>query len=121
MARYSARLILCKSLIITLLEHDRVAVFDLTDLNSGGLNHSTFATSPEIVSLIGSRLAAGQEVADSHQRFSDTLFTGTSGAVSAFGNAAGLVVSAPTAAIDADARDAYGERMRQLSGGLLDR
>ena len=105
----------------TLLERDRVAVFDLTDLNSGGLNHSTFATSPEIVSLIGARLAAGQDVADSHQRFSDTLFSGTSGAVSTFGNAAGLVVSAPTAAIDADARDAYSERMHQLSGGLLDR
>lgn len=104
----------------TMLEHDKIAVYDLTALNTpGGLNHSTFATSPEIVELIGSRLANGQAMADGKQRFSDTLFSGASGAVSTFGNAAGLVVSAPAAAIDTDARDTYSERMHGLGGSLF--
>ena len=65
-----------------MLEQDRIAVFDLSELNKpGGIGHDTFATSPEIVSLIGSRLAAGQSVSDSKQRFSDTLFNGATGAV----------------------------------------
>ena len=105
-----------------MLERDRIAVYDLTALNTpGGLNHSTFATSPEIVELIGSRLASGQAMADSKQRFSDTLFTGATGAVSTVGDAAGLVVSAPAAAIDTDARDTYAERMQDFGGGLFGR
>ncbi len=104
----------------SMLVKDRIAVYDLTALNSpGGINHATFASSPEIVELIGSRLAAGQTVAESNQRFSDTLFMGASGTVSKFGDAAGLVVSAPTAAIDSDARDNYRERAHQLSGNIF--
>ena len=91
-----------------MLERDRIAVYDLTALNTpGGLNHSTFATSPEIVELIGTRLASGQTVGESGQRFSDTMFSKATGAFSSAGDAAGLVVSAPTAAIDADARETY--------------
>ena len=105
-----------------MLEHDKIAVFDLTALNSpGGLNHDTFATSPEIVGLIGSRLAAGQALGDNKQRFSDTLFTKATGTVAGFGDAAGLIVSAPAAAIDIDARDTYGERFRAFGGSLLPR
>ena len=104
----------------SMLERDRIAVYDLTALSSGGgLNHATFATSPEIVGLIGARLANGQAMADSKQRFSDTLFTGATGAVNTVGDAAGLVVSAPAAAIDTDARDSYSERMGNFTGGLF--
>jgi esterase/lipase superfamily enzyme len=103
-----------------MLERDKIAVYDLTALNTpGGLNHSTFATSPEIVGLIGARLASGQALGDDKQRFSDTLFTKATGAVSGFGDAAGLIVSAPAAAIDADSRDTYGERFRTFGGSLL--
>ena len=103
-----------------MLEKDRIAVFDLTALTApGGLNHDTFATSPEIVELIGSRLAAGQSISDNKQRFSDTLFNGATGAVSTIGNAAGLVVSAPTSALDADARDTYSERLGTLGATLF--
>ena len=102
----------------TMLERDKIAVYDLTALNSpGGINHNTFATSPEIVGLIGARLAAGQNVGES-QRFSDTLFTG---AATTAGGAAGLIVSAPTSVIDADARETYGERVRAFGGGLFGR
>ncbi len=104
----------------TMLERDKIAVYDLTALNTpGGLNHDTFATTPEIVGLIGSRLAAGQVLGESKQRFSDTLFTKATGTVSGFGDAAGLIVSAPAAAIDSDARDTYGERFRTFGGSLL--
>ena len=106
----------------SMLERDKIAVYDLSLLgSSGGLNHDTFATSPEIVGLIGNRLARGQAIADNGQRFSDTLFSYSSGAISRAGDAAGLVVSAPTAAIDMDARDNYGERFKQFGNGLLGR
>lgn len=106
----------------SMLERDKIAVYDLTALSSqGGLNHSTFATSPAIVGLIGARLAAGQSIADSDQRFSDTLFNGATGAVTTVGGAAGLIVSAPAAAIDTDAQETYGERLRQFGGGLFGR
>ena len=105
-----------------MLEKDRIAVFDLSELNkAGSINHDTFATSPEIVELIGSRLAAGQTVSDSKQHFSDTLFNGATGAVSTFGTAAGLVVSAPTAAFDADARETYGERFKGFGSFFYNR
>lgn len=102
-----------------LLEHDRIAVFDLTALAGAGLNHSTFASSPEIVGLIGSRLAAQPDVDESKQGFSDTLFLGANGAASTVGNAAGLIVSAPSAAIDSDAQETYAERARQFGSGLF--
>ena len=105
-----------------MLEREKIAVYDLSDLTTpGGLNHDTFATSPEIVGLIGARLAAGQTIADSGQRFSDTLFNGANGAVSRVGGAAGLIVSAPAAVIDIDARENYGERIQQFGGALLGR
>lgn len=106
----------------SMLQKDKIAVYDLSLLgSSGGLNHDTFATSPEIVELIGTRLARGQTVADSGQRFSDTLFSYSSGAISRAGDAAGLVISAPTAAIDTDARETYNERFKQFGDGLLGR
>ena len=97
----------------SMLERDKVAVFDLTALTTpGGLNHSTFATSPEIVELIGSRLAAGQTINDEHQRFSDTLFTRASGAVTS-------VVNVPRAVIDADPGNTVGQRFHDLGHSIF--
>ena len=96
----------------SMLVNEKIAVYDLTLLaDQSGLNHNTFATSPEIVGLIGTRLARQQTMSDTGQRFSDQLFTGASNAV---GGAAGLVVSAPTAAFDSDARDTYAERFKTM-------
>lgn len=106
---------------LSMLKHDKIAVYDLSLLSGGGINHDTFATSPEIVGLIGARLAKGQAITDGGQRFSDTLFNYSSGAISRAGDAAGLIVSAPTAAIDLEARDTYSERVKQLGNGLLGR
>ena len=106
----------------SMLQRDKIAVYDLSLIgSSGGLNHDTFATSPEIVELIGTRLARGQAITDGGQRFSDTLFTYSSGAISRAGDAAGLVVSGPTAAFDTDARETYSERVKELRDGLLGR
>ena len=105
-----------------MLEKDGVAVFDPSQINKAdNLNHDTFATNPEIVGPIGTRLAAGQSIAEAKQHFSGTLFNGTSGAVSTFGNAAGLIVSAPTAAFNADARDTYGDRFRSFRTDIFGR
>ncbi len=101
-----------------MLVREKIAVYDLTLLNDAGLNHNTFATSPEIVGLIGTRLAQGQTVTDGGQRFSDRLFSGASGTV---GSAAGLFLSAPTAAFDGDARENYGERVQQFGSALVGR
>ena len=97
-----------------MLERDKIAVFDLTALNTpGGLNHSTFATSPEIVELIGSRLAAGQTITEEHQqRFSDTLFTRATGVVT-------TVVDAPGAVIDAGAGSIVGQRVHDLGRAVF--
>lgn len=48
----------------TNLERSGVDVFDLTSAESGGdsLNHGKFATAPQVVSLIGKRLAGGQRL-----------------------------------------------------------
>ena len=105
----------------SMLQRDKIAVYDLSLIGAGGVNHDTFATSPEIVALIGTRLARGQAITDGGQRFSDTLFSYSSGAISRAGDAAGLVVSAPTAAIDTDARETYGERFRQFGDGIMGR
>ena len=105
----------------SMLQRDKIAVYDLSLIGSGGIDHDTFATSPEIVGLIGTRLARGQAITDGGQRFSDTLFTYSSGAISRAGDAAGLVVSAPGVAIDVDARETYGERLKQFGDGLLGR
>lgn len=106
---------------LSMLKRDKIAVYDLSLLSNGGIDHDTFATSPEIVELIGTRLARGQAITDGGQRFSDTLFSYSSGAFSRAGDAAGLVVSAPTAAIDMDARETYGARFKQFGDGLLGR
>ena len=48
------------------LEQANITVLDLTKLKAGDpLNHGRFAESPEVVQLIGKRLAAGQTVTDS--------------------------------------------------------
>ena len=104
----------------TQLAQDRINVFDLTELQAqDSLGHSKFATSPDIVRLIGSRLASGQAITDTHEAFSDRVFQRATGAVSTVGDAAGLIASAPVAAIDASGRETYGGRLRSFGGGLF--
>jgi len=65
-----------------------ITVLDLTALQGGdSLNHTKFATQPDIVQLIGQRMVAGQKV-------SDETPSGA-GAVQAVGGAVGGVITAP--------------------------
>ena len=99
---------------------ERINVFDLTALHSqDALGHDKFATSPEIVRLIGARLESGQAITDTHEAFGDRVFHGASGAVSTFGDAAGLIVSAPVAAFDGAGREDYGTRVRSFGSTLF--
>jgi esterase/lipase superfamily enzyme len=65
-----------------------VTVLDLSALQGGdALNHSQFATSPEMVQLIASRMAGGQTISDSQSTGADT--------VQAVGTAVGTLATAP--------------------------
>jgi esterase/lipase superfamily enzyme len=99
------------------LEENNVAVIDLTKVKSGDrLNHGKFAESPQIVQLIGARMAAGQSLSDSRVGLGDTIIQATTGVAAAAGNAAGLVISAPVAAVDQNSRENYGGQLDALTG-----
>lgn len=67
---------------------DGVTVLDLTALQGGdALNHTKFATQPDMVRLIGDQLVAGQEISDG--------VGGPAGAVDKVGGAVGAVITAP--------------------------
>ena len=69
-----------------------ITVLDLTALQGGdSLNHTKFATQPDIVQLIGDRMVSGQSVAND-PRIGDSKAVE---AVEAVGGAVGAVVSAP--------------------------
>ncbi len=69
-----------------------ITVLDLTALRNGdALNHSQFATSPEVVRLLGERLIEGQVIADDDASEPDDL----SAAAVGVGAAAGAVLTAP--------------------------
>ncbi|MDP8918037.1 MAG: alpha/beta hydrolase [Pseudomonadota bacterium] len=90
----------------TQLEQANVTVLDLTKLKAGdALNHGKFAQSPEVVQLIGKRLAEGQTVTDSRVGLGDRIVQVTAGAATAVGTAAGLVISAPVAVVDPRTRE----------------
>jgi esterase/lipase superfamily enzyme len=94
------------------LARDGVKVVDVTGVDAGdGLAHSKFADSPEVVRLLSERLVAGQTVTDSRVGISDRIVQLTASAASSAGSAAGLVLAAPIAVVDPDARSRYGEQM----------
>jgi esterase/lipase superfamily enzyme len=73
-----------------------LTVLDLTALQNGDrLNHTKFATSPDMVQLLGDRLIKGQPVSDSGLSGGQSLGSTTIGAGQVIGTAAGAVLSAP--------------------------
>lgn len=102
-------------------EKSRINVVDLTDVKSDdALNHSKFAESPEIVRMIGQRLAAGQTLNDGRASLGEKIGVFTAGAASTVGAAAGVVLSAPIAVVDADTRETFGDRAKDVGQGLGD-
>ncbi|WP_404928047.1 alpha/beta hydrolase [Mesorhizobium sp. ORM16] len=99
------------------LADNNVTVIDLTKIKSGDrLNHGKFASSPQIVQLIGARIANGQTLTDSRVGLGDTVIAATSGAGAAAGDAAGLVIAAPIAVVDQNTRDNYTNEVESLAG-----
>lgn len=101
------------------MQQDKITVIDLTKLRTDDkLNHAKFAASPEVVQLIGSRLAEGQAMTDSHAAFGDKLVAVTSGAAASVGTAAGLIITAPVAIIDPRTRDSYDDQVKAFGSAL---
>ena len=94
-----------------------ISVIDLTNVKSDdALRHSKFAESPEVVQLIGARLASGQTLTDSHVGFGDTILSATTETAARLGTGIGLAVAAPVALIDQDTRNNYGKHVQSLRG-----
>lgn len=105
----------------TEMQQDKITVIDLTKLHTDDrLNHAKFASSPEVVQLIGARLAEGQTMTDSKTAFGDKLVAVTTGAAASVGTAAGLIVTAPVAIIDPDTRDTYNSQIKAFGNTLSD-
>lgn len=105
----------------TEMQQDKITVIDLTKLRTDDrLNHAKFAASPEVVQLIGARLAEGQTMTDSKTAFGDRLVAVTTGAAASVGTAAGLIVTAPVAIIDPDTRETYNSQIKAFGNTLSD-
>ncbi|MGO4842219.1 alpha/beta hydrolase, partial [Rhizobiaceae sp. 2RAB30] len=77
-------------------------VVDLTKLKTGdSLNHGKFAESPEIVQLIGQRIANGQPLTSNRGSLSNSMGAVLLGTATAVGSVAATTVSAPAAIFEA--------------------
>jgi esterase/lipase superfamily enzyme len=96
------------------LRKDRINVVDLTDIRSPDeLGHDKFAEVPAVVRSIGQRLAAGQRLHDAEPTLTERIAVGATSSGAAIGSAAGLILSAPVAAVDARSREAWGDQARE--------
>ncbi len=103
------------------LHLDRVSVEDLTGVTSDDpLNHGTFAQAPEVVRLIGRRLAGGQTLTDASSGVGDKLGRIAVGAAGTVGSAAGVAIAAPFAIIDPRTRENLGDNIEQVGANLGD-
>ena len=90
----------------TELADNNVTVIDLTKVKSGDkLNHDKFASSPQIVQLLGARIAEGQTLTDNRVGIGDKIIAATSGTAANVGSAVGLAVAAPLSIVDQNTRD----------------
>jgi len=103
------------------IERARVDVINLTDVKDGGsLGHGKFAESPEIVQMIGRRLATGQAFSDEKSGIGDRVSNIMLSSAGLVGSAAGLVVSAPIAIIDRRTRDNLSDRFQEFERNATD-
>lgn len=89
-----------------------IHVIDMTAVKGGdSLHHNKFAASPEVVQLIGRRIAAGQKLSNDAIGFGDHINYVVSGTTKTAGNAASIVLSVPVSLVDRDARRDFSERL----------
>ncbi len=90
-----------------------VEVFDLTKLSGADrFNHGKFAESAPVVQFIGQRLASGQTLDDNNPSLGEHIASLATKA----GAVAGIVVSAPLAALDPNANRTFGQQLNQSLG-----
>ncbi|KQV83201.1 alpha/beta hydrolase [Rhizobium sp. Root1220] len=83
------------------LEQAGITAIDLTKVKGGdSLNHGKFASSPEIVQLIGQRLMTGQTLTDSNVSLGQGITAVVGGTVTTIGNVAATAVAAPATIIE---------------------
>ncbi len=105
----------------SLFARSRVSVIDLTKRQSSdSANHAKFATSPQVVRMIGARLASGQALSDSQPGLGERVGLAATGAAKTVGSAAGLAVSVPLAVVDGRTRDSLGSQVNNLGGSFKD-
>lgn len=105
----------------TEFERANINVLDLTKLKTDDpLAHGKFAASPEVVQAIGARLAEGQTMTDSREGIGEHIVQATANAASTVGTAAGLVLAAPVAVVDANTREQYAHHVEQLGKSVAD-
>ncbi len=98
------------------LAKEKIDVFDLTALQAGDrLHHSKFAESPEVVQMIGARLASGQSIAARGAGLGDNIGLFVTGATSSLSHAATLAISAPIAVVDPKTRGNLTERAQAIA------
>ena len=103
------------------LSAERITVVDLTKREDDDiLNHGKFASSPELVRLIGGRLKTGQVIDDWHEGIGDRIVAATTGAAASVGTATGLAIAAPAAVIDPVTREHLSEEVGELETELQD-
>ena len=97
------------------LAQAKLNVVDLTDVKTDDpTGHGKFAASPEVVQMIGARLASGQTLSDSQAGLGDRISTVAIGAANVVGRTAGVAVSAPFAIIDGRTREGLSDQFDEL-------
>lgn len=103
------------------LAREGIAVVDLTESKSADrLHHATFAESPEAVHLIGRQLTAGQDLNTFEVGVGDRIGHLATATGANIGAAAGLLVTAPLAVVDAQTRDTFDDRLDHFSQSVND-
>lgn len=99
----------------SVLEKNGILVVDLTkERSEDSMNHAKFASSPEVVRLIGGRLAQGDSITQVDMSLGERIGQVTTGAAASVGSAAGLVLTAPLAIVDPKTRETLKDRAEEM-------
>lgn len=96
----------------SMIEQDQLSVIDMTHMPSHDFfNHGKFAEDPNVVELIGRRLAAGQTMTDRRVGLGARIMQATADAAGSVGQAAGLAISGPVSIVDPETRDHFDDQI----------
>jgi esterase/lipase superfamily enzyme len=105
----------------TALASRKFRVVDLTSVKSpDSLGHDKFAESPEVVQMIGARLASGQPIGEANSGLGDRLGQVTVGAATTIGKATSLAVSVPIAIVDGRTREGLSDQLEDVGAHASD-